>query len=332
MREASLLVILDLFSFPFEAMIQRVEGVPLILLLPPGFDADFLVSVFGAPAFEHLGFFDRVATSDSALWEVLRRRYGWAAGQRLTVAAARPEEAVTQTLRAIFEKELEPPIPAGGRTHVSAGGASSHSATFDVRHELRTSNKALHKVQAAALEPQFAAARAGVGASVPLEVLELGSGTGRWAASFDLSATRFVGLDPSEDMVEAARANFPSGYFELLPDDLVLPYEDESFDLVFGVDFMNLNPLPAKRTLLSEVWRVTRPSGRMIFLENFVASERSAAPNTHPMSVLAFVDLLLEATHRQVVLEHVESLRNPDEELIRAGLLAVSRLGVPRSW
>ena len=73
---ASILVVLDLFSFPFESIVGGLRNVPLVLVLPTGFDAGFLTTVFGAAAFERLSFFDRIATENDALWEELRRRYG----------------------------------------------------------------------------------------------------------------------------------------------------------------------------------------------------------------------------------------------------------------
>ncbi len=113
---------------------------------------------------------------------------------------------------------------------------------------------------------------------------------------------------------------------------LLFPYEDESFDLVFSVTVMHHNPTPAKRILLSEMWRVTRPGGRLMFLEDFVAGEYSAGSTVYPMSVLKFVELLLEATAGQIVLEHVESLQYPHDGFVRGGLLSLSRLGIPKTW
>src|SRR5918995_797017 len=94
--------------------------------------------------------------------------------------------------------------------------------------------------------------------------LDVDTGIGRWAASFDPAGTRFCGVDISEGMVAAARANFPQRSFEQLGPDLGFPYEDESFDLVFSVTVMHHNPTPAKRTLLSEMWRVAKPGGRLL--------------------------------------------------------------------
>jgi SAM-dependent methyltransferase len=192
-------------------------------------------------------------------------------------------------------------------------------------------NKALHRVQATALEPRFVASQERRNVEAPLDVLEAGAGVGRWASSFNPSKTRFVGIDVREDLVGIARASFPGGRFDLLGPELLFPYKDESFDLVFSVTVMHHHPVPTKRTLLSEMWRVARPGGQLLFLEHFVFTRQSEEPAVYPMSVTEFVDLTLEATAGQVMLKHVESLRYPHEELRRGGLISLLRLGVPKT-
>jgi hypothetical protein len=49
------------------------------------------------------------------------------------------------------------------------------------------------------------------------------------------------------------------------------------------------------------------------------------------MSVAKFEDLILDATARRVVLEHIESLRYPDEGLRRGGLVSLLRLEAPKA-
>ena len=68
-----------------------------------------------------------------------------------------------------------------------------------------------------------------------------------------------------------------------------------------------------------------------MFLEDFVFMRQPEAPVIHPISVREFVDLILDATAGQVVLEHVESLQYPGEDLRRSGLLSLRRLGVRRA-
>jgi len=304
-QEVTSLVVLDLFSFPFEALSGVQRDIPLIVVLPSGLDEEFLTTVFGEAVFARLDFFDRIATPDRALWKSLRRRYCWAEQQRIELESCDPDEAA-KAIGSLLEAESCRPLP---------------HPDFD---------KATHRVQKAALAPQFAAARGAE--QISFDVLEVEVGTGRWASSFDLARTAFFGLDSSEDMVASARANFPEGRFDRLQPGLLVPYDDESFDLVFCVTLMHHNPTPAKKTLLSEMWRVARPGGRLLFLEDFVFGKRSENSTVYPMSVLEFVGLLLEATNGQVSLEHVESLRYPHDDVTRGGIIAVSKLGVPQRW
>lgn len=192
-------------------------------------------------------------------------------------------------------------------------------------------DEALHRAQAAALEPRFADLREKRDAEVPLDVLQVGAGVGSWVSSFDLAKTRFTGLDVREDLIETARANFPEGRFDRLGPEHLFPYDDESFDLAFSVIVMHHKCAPTKRTLLSEMWRVTRPGGRLLFLEYLVFSKQPEGSAVYPMSVTEFVDLIIDATAGRVVLEHVESLRYPGEDMRRGGLISLLRLEAPKA-
>ena len=323
---ASDLVVLDPLSFPFEALTGVLRDVPLIVLLPEGSDADFLAAVFGEPVFGRLDFFDRVATADMVAWEDLRRRYRLAGGQLVRLGSGGPESAareIAALLRAEVYGDGMDPAADGSRPAVrrAAGGA------YPAKVELRA--------QRAALGPQFAAAHGGRAEDVPFRVLEVGAGEGRRAAGFDPDGAEYHGLDGDEGAVLAARSEWPELPFDHLGAELRFPHTDETFDLVFCVGLLGRHPDPEKKRLLSEMWRVTRPGGRLIFFEDFVATREGAESGSRPMhaiSVLQFVELLLVATDWQVVMEHVESLRYPDEVLTRGGLIAVSRLGVPTRW
>jgi SAM-dependent methyltransferase len=311
---ANTLVLLDLPSFPIEAMTGDHWDLPVVVVLPPGFDVESITNDFGSVLFERLGFFDRIVAPDPALWDELRRRYRWAGSQRVPVISDDPGE-VAKTVCALLEGRSTSPIIGG------VDGADSDPS----------SNKAVYRVQAAALKPWFAAARGKRDATVPLDVLEVGTGMGCWASNFDPTKTRFVGIDAREDLIRTARANFPDQRFDRLGSNLLFPYEDESFDLVFSVTVMHHNAAPAKRTLLSEMWRVARPGGRLLFLENVVFTRRPEKSAIYPISVTEFVDLILEATAGQVALEHAESLWYPGEDLCRGGLISLIRLGVPKT-
>jgi SAM-dependent methyltransferase len=324
---ASELVVLDPLSFPFENLTGALRDVPLIVVLPEGRDADFLAAVFGGPVFERMDFFDRVATADAAVWEDLRRRYRLAGGQLVRLGGTEPGKAaeeIAALLRGeVEEEEGADPAADGTRPGVRRTRSGAYPA------------KAAHRAQRAVLEPQFAAAHGERAEDVPFRVLEVGAGEGRRAGSFDPARAEYHGLDEDEGAVLAARAEWPEAAFGHLGPDLLFPHKDETFDLVFAVGLLGRHPDPEKRRLFSEMRRVTRPGGRLLFLEDFVTTEentKSGSRREHSLSVLAFVELLLVATDWQVVMEHVESLRYPDEALTRGGLIAVSRLGVPRRW
>lgn len=294
-KNATVLVVLDLLSFPFESLSGQALNVPLVLVLPEG-DTGFFSTVFET-VFGDLGFYDRVATGDTAVWEALRREYHWAADQRVVVGGADPASVAAEVMR-----------------HVSGE---------DARAE-----KAAQRAREAALRPRFAAAGDADPEENPTDVLQVGAGDGRWAGVFNPANARFSGVDESRDAVALARRNFPESRFEKL-DGLSLPHEDEDFDLVFSAGVLGQHPVPEKRALISEMWRVARPGGRLLFLEDFVSGEESAP---HTVSINAFRTLLMEATAGQVVLEHAESVRYPGEDVVRGGVLGLSRLGVPRRW
>ena len=340
-EEATVFVVLDMLSFPFEALGEDQWDVPLVVVLPEEFGAGVLDSMFGEPAFGRLGLFDRVATATPELWKSLGRKHRWTESQHVELASADPVEAALE-IRDLIEEEALLPRFFGGEDRYEVFGywrergaalslSAPHRAICSVHHDLGF-NKAMHRKQAAALEPQFAAARGGRAEDAPFDVLEVGSGIGRWAGSFDPQETRFSGLDVSGGMVEVARRNFPRASFEVLEEDLIFPYDDEVFDLAFTVTVLHHNPTPAKRTLLSEMWRVTKPGGRLMFLEDFVAGPRSKTSTVYPMSVLDFVDLVLETTAGRVTLEHVESIRYPQDGLVKAGLISLAKLGTPKKW
>jgi SAM-dependent methyltransferase len=339
LEHATTLVVLDLFSFPFESMTERQWDVPLVVILPPGFDTPFLSAVFDEAVLARLGFFDRVATADRELWEELRLKYRWGASQRIELHCSLPDEVAAEICGRL-EQEAATPLSPGEdyetiRYWKERGDALATSApqrAIHVPHHDPAFDKAVYRVQSKALGPQFVAARGVRAEDVPFEALEVGVGVGRWASKLDPADTKFTGLDVSRGMIRAARADFPEGRFDLLEEDLLFPYADESFDLAFTVSVLHHNPTPAKRTLISEMWRVTRPGGRLMFLEDFVSEKRTPGSTVYPMSIGGFVDLVLEATAGRVVLEHLEALRYPHDPFFRGGLLSLSKVGTPQTW
>jgi SAM-dependent methyltransferase len=307
---ATSLVVLDPHSFPFEAMTESSWDVPLVVVLPSGLDSEVLVAALGTTLFERIGFFDRVAVRDPGVWQSLRRRYSWAEGQRVPLES---EDFVREVVNLLSSPGTE--ADRRGKKGVGAQIASPRYV------------KAVHRAQARVLVPRFAAARDGLPGGAPLDVLQVGVGDGRWTSSFDSARTTFCGVDADADAIDAARHNFPDQRFARLGPGQPLPYADQTFDVAFSVNFVQGNPPSDRAMLLSEMWRVTRPAGRLLFLEDFVAEERETSPDPPLMSVLEFVDLSYEAMSGQVALEHMESLRYPQDDLVRGGALTLLRLG-----
>jgi SAM-dependent methyltransferase len=98
-------------------------------------------------------------------------------------------------------------------------------------------------------------------------VLDLGVGTGRTTPYLSSRASRYVGVDFSEGMVDVFRRKFP--FLEIYCDDAsdLKRFEDESFDVVVfsfnGID--NFETDEDRRRCFLQVKRVLRPGGRFIF-------------------------------------------------------------------
>jgi SAM-dependent methyltransferase len=100
-------------------------------------------------------------------------------------------------------------------------------------------------------------------------ILELGCGYGRVLAPLAGIAGQGWGVDNSPDNLELARAEHPNLNFVLM-DVADLEFEDDGFDLVFGVqNFISACKVPPE-TLLRETLRVTKPGGR-IMLSSYAA-------------------------------------------------------------
>jgi arsenite methyltransferase len=104
--------------------------------------------------------------------------------------------------------------------------------------------------------------------SVGEDVLDIGCGAG-----FDLIVARrkvgadgrVCGVDLTEEMISRARRNFELlGIGDIETDHIsseVLPFADNSFDVVISNGAINLSP--AKAELFAEIYRVLRPGGRL---------------------------------------------------------------------
>jgi ubiquinone/menaquinone biosynthesis C-methylase UbiE len=100
-----------------------------------------------------------------------------------------------------------------------------------------------------------------------MAILDLGVGGGRTTSCLSQNASRYVGLDYSEEMIRMCRQKFPQLEFVVADASNLSAFNDASFDAIVmafnAIDYV----LPRKRCLqcLCECRRVLRSAGILIF-------------------------------------------------------------------
>jgi ubiquinone/menaquinone biosynthesis C-methylase UbiE len=94
--------------------------------------------------------------------------------------------------------------------------------------------------------------------SRPVDLLDVGCGTGQSRQIYERHAGRYVGVDLSPGAIEVARARFPRSAW-LVADACSLPIPDASFDVVAFSSV--LHHIPDFGRALAEARRVLRPGG-----------------------------------------------------------------------
>jgi len=343
LKRATALVVLDPLSFPFEAVEGEGWTVPLMMVPPTGFDPEALGALFGLGLFGRLGPFDCVATDDDALWENLRERHRLYEGQRIR-AGGPVEGLIAQLCGYLLADARSPNVlrdPYEEELFWAARGGLS-PGVIDGAHRRLGFDKAVHRAQAGALEPQLVEARVASAPDVALDFLEVGCGAGRWVWSVlgGLPGVRYTGVEGDGALLDAARQGFPEerstgARFDRLEDPGRLPYGDEEFDVVFETSAMRYMSEGEKAGLVAEMWRVARPGGSIVLLEEFVSEVRPVgAPGLGPrtISIGSFARLVAEATAGGVSLEHVQTLRYPHDTMYKSAVVSLAKLGAPRTW
>ena len=92
-------------------------------------------------------------------------------------------------------------------------------------------------------------------------------GTGRVAIPLAAAGATVTGVDISEAMIDEARANTPPEAAARIDFEVgsgrQLPFPDASFDVVTSFKFFHLVDNDQKRTFIDELYRVTKPGGRL---------------------------------------------------------------------
>lgn len=160
---------------------------------------------------------------------------------------------------------------------------------------------------------------------VPSTVLEVGCGTGRFLVELAEIGHDVTGIDPSADM--AALTGDKLARFDtarvLVGEGADLPFEAESFDLVYAIRVLNQVESEAyARRVIHEMLRVTRPGGRV--LVEFATRHRPITRTDCPRLAVSdlrsiaaqYPDVRVVDVHgllffSQTLLEHVPALALP---------------------
>ena len=334
---AEVLVILDAMSFPYELFESDQWEIPLVFLCPVELAPDDLMIVFGRILFEKITFFDRVICPNDTTWTMLAAKYKWAESLRLTAAGT----CATQILEAVeywIQRELQYSFELGEVKYepcsywkdrgAALASCAPAKAVGSVRHGIRA-NKAMHVQQAYILWHALDPLLGSVATRQTRQVLEIGSGVGRWAYGFRQRQLDYMGVDISPDMIRVAQQNYPLCRFEVLNEGLDIPCRDECKDICMTVTVLHHNELHVKRKLVRQMFRITRPGGLLVFLEDFVAARKNASATVYPLSILAFNELLFGVTAGRITLEFFQAIKYRHMNQYRSGLLIARKMAIP---
>ena len=97
-------------------------------------------------------------------------------------------------------------------------------------------------------------------------ILDLGVGAGRTTPHLSSIASRYVGVDYSEEMIRACRTRFPHLQFNVADATDLSQFADASFDaIVFSYNGLDCLPHEKREDCLRECHRILKPGGVYIF-------------------------------------------------------------------
>lgn len=101
--------------------------------------------------------------------------------------------------------------------------------------------------------------------------LDVGCGEGRFCRMLQARGIPVVGIDPTEELLAAAKRRDPKGEYQIARAES-LPFPDASFDLV--VSYLTLIDIADFRAALKEMVRVLMPKGILLIanLNSFITS------------------------------------------------------------
>ena len=340
LAEAEELILLDVPSFPFEILETEHWDIPMTVFIPPDYTDAVVDEILGQPVFSQLTFLDRFYCERDELWRSLKAKYGWADSQRFQISSNNTEGRLSALVPRLVDDErepLQPPEEGYVYSNYWEQRALYYSSPISDKlfcsvHHSRRANKSMHRQQLDAFGTYLRAITRPVSMKSSFSLLEVGCGVGRWCSILDPAQHNYHGLDVAPTMVQNAKKNYPSYIFTLLDASLNFPYPEERFDIVFTVTVLHHVDVSVKRVLLKEMFRVLRPGGFLICLEDFVYGKSHPSNTVYPMGIQPFLHLLLDTTHSQLSLHHVKTLRYQHVPTLQTALLSFVKIAPTRKW
>jgi len=128
-----------------------------------------------------------------------------------------------------------------------------------------------------------------------LDILDVGCGVGNLHTYFEQDKIKVHGIDISGKSIQVAQEGIPTNHY-LQYDGKKIPFEDDSFDLVFTVCVVHHVPPKEWRNFLSEMKRVTKKGGHVCIIEH---------NPLNPLTLRAVNNCEFDAD--AVLLNHIES-------------------------
>ena len=127
------------------------------------------------------------------------------------------------------------------------------------------------------------------------KLLDYGCGTGRFAGRIAGRGLRYSGVDTSQGMIAAAKGYHPhmASSFSVVTEGPALPFPDKTFDCCLTTMVLQyLIKTPAADNVLRELWRVLRPGGTVVIVEQVSKCQRTSGSVANPATEKDYLNLL----------------------------------------
>lgn len=126
------------------------------------------------------------------------------------------------------------------------------------------------------------------------KVLDIGTGTGRWAVKLAKKGAQVIGIDLDAQIIERNNQQFSLfsnlKFLPMLATNLNFP--DQTFDLVISITCLHHIPYRKQKQAIKEMCRVTKLGGWVLIIESI--NKKHFHPCVFPNSIKEWIDLFTE--------------------------------------